>query len=85
MSRSAQEIQDWLVARISSLTGTAPSQIHVREPLLRYGLDSVATVALVTDLEAWLDYRFHANPLDDHPTIAGLAQYLAAQTARGPQ
>jgi acyl carrier protein len=79
MSRSLQEIQDWIVARVSALTGVAPQQIGVHEPLLRHGLDSVAVVALVADLETWLGYRFHENPLDTHPTIAALAQYLATR------
>jgi acyl carrier protein len=79
VNRSAQEIQDWLVGRISSLTGVAPADIDVSEPVLRYGLDSVAVVALAADLETWLDCRFHANPLDEHPTIASLAGFLAGQ------
>jgi acyl carrier protein len=80
MTRSAQEIQDWLVARVSSLTGVAPAEIDVSESLLRYGLDSVAVVALAADLEAWLGYRFRENPFEEHPTIASLAQFLAEQS-----
>jgi acyl carrier protein len=77
MTRSAQEIQDWIVAYVSRATGTPPGQIGVQEPFLRHGLDSVAVVALVADLEIWLGYRFHDNPLDTYPTIAALAQHLA--------
>jgi phthiocerol/phenolphthiocerol synthesis type-I polyketide synthase D len=79
MSRSAQEITDWLVARVSDLTGLPPEEIDVQAPLSRSGLDSVAVVALASDLETWLGYRFHANPLEDHPTIASLASFLAEQ------
>ena len=81
MSRSEQEIQDWIVARVSGLTGLAPAEIDVHEPLLRFGLDSVAVVALVAELEEWLGYRFRENPLDEHPTIAALARFLAGQVA----
>ena len=52
----------WIVGRISTLTGVAPGEIDARDPLLRYGLASVAVVSLVADLEAWLDYRFRENP-----------------------
>jgi acyl carrier protein len=83
MTPSAEEIQDWIVARVGSVTGVEPQAINVREPLLRYGLDSVAVVALASELEAWLGYRFRANPLDEHPTIADLAQFLAEQAAPG--
>src|SRR5262249_51459730 len=81
MTRSAQEIQDWIIGRVSTLTGIAPEEIDAREPLLHYGLDSVALVALTTDLEKWLGYSFREKPLEDHPTIEALARYLADQTA----
>jgi acyl carrier protein len=83
MTRSAQEIQDRIVAQVSSLTGLPPEEINVREPYRRYGLDSVALVTVVADLETWLGYRFRENPLEDHSTIASLAAYLAEQ-APGP-
>ncbi len=83
MTPSAQEIQDWLRDRLSRLTDVAPEAIDPAEPMLRYGLDSVAVVALVTDLESWLGYRFRENPLPDHPTIAALAHFLAEQVAQG--
>jgi acyl carrier protein len=81
MTASAQEIQDWLVARISTLTGVAPADVDVRAPLTRHGLDSVALVALAADLEKWLGHRFRENPLDAHPTIEALARFLADQVA----
>lgn len=77
MNRSAQEIQDWLVGRVSNLTGLAPAEIDVEEPYHRHGLDSVTMVMIFTDLEAWLGRRFHENPLHEHPTIASLARFLA--------
>jgi acyl carrier protein len=82
VSRSAQEIQDWIVARVSASTGSPVTEIGVNESFLRHGLDSVAVVALVADLETWLGYRFRENPLESHPTIAALAQFLAEQVAR---
>jgi acyl carrier protein len=83
MTRSAQEIQDRIVAQVSGLTGLAPEEINVREPYRRYGLDSVALVTIVADLETWLGYRFRENPLEEHPTIASLAEYLAEQAPGG--
>jgi acyl carrier protein len=83
VSRSEQEIQDWIVARVGGLTGMAPGEINVNEPLLRFGLDSVAVVALVAELEQWLGYRFRENPLDEYPTVAALSRFLAGQVAEG--
>jgi acyl carrier protein len=83
MTRSVQEIQAWIVQRVSGLTGVAQEEIDVAEPYHRYGLDSIAVVVLAADLEAWLGLRFPHNPLQGHSTIASLAQFLAEQSARG--
>jgi acyl carrier protein len=83
VSRSAEEIQAWIIDRLGGLTGLAPAEIDPRAPLRRFGLDSVMLVSFATDLEEWLGYRFHSNPLDDHPTIEALAAFLAEEV-RGP-
>jgi acyl carrier protein len=77
MNRSAQEIRDWIAVRLSRVLNQPQDQIDVHLPLIRFGLDSVATVALISDLETWLGFRFRSNPLTDQPTIASLAEYLA--------
>jgi acyl carrier protein len=94
VTRSAKEIQDWMSERLSRLMGVLPQDIDPREPIRRYGLDSVALVTFTTDLEDWLAtpgqptgeplprYRFHSNPLDDHPTVEALAAFLAQETAK---
>jgi acyl carrier protein len=69
--------------RLSRLTGVPAAELDPREPIRRYGLDSVALVAFATDLEEWLGYRFHGNPLDEHPTLEALAAFLAEETAKG--
>ena len=81
MTRSAQEIEGWIVARVGALMGVPPAEVDVRAPLSRHGLDSVAAIALVADLERWLGYRFRENPLDAHSTIEGLSRFLAEQVA----
>jgi acyl carrier protein len=82
VSRTADEIRDWLVGRVSALTGVPLAEVDPAAPLTRHGLDSVAVIALAADLEAWLGYRFRENPLERHPTIEALAQFLADETAR---
>src|SRR5262249_31693485 len=81
MTPSIEEIRDWLVARVSALADVAPGGVDVRAPFTRYGLDSVALIALSADLEKWLGYRFREDPLDAHPTIEALARFLAEQLA----
>ncbi|HEY7424843.1 MAG TPA: acyl carrier protein [Gemmataceae bacterium] len=84
MSRSPQQIQDWMLDQLHRVLQLAPGEIDPREPIDRYGIDSVALVAFITNLEKWLGYRFHGNPLDvldDYPTLEALAAFLAKQTA----
>lgn len=77
MSRSPREIETWLVSRISTAAGVPENEIDLTEPIRRYGLDSVAVVTMIADLETWLGVRLRENPLDEHPTVAALAQYLS--------
>jgi acyl carrier protein len=83
MTTSAEEIQAWIVARVSSLVGVAPDEVDVGAPLTRHGLDSVALITLVAELEKWLGCRFRENPFDAHPTIEELARFLAEQAGGG--
>lgn len=82
MTRSPGEIQDWIAARVAALTGLEPAAVDPDAALSRHGLDSVAVVTLVSELEAWAGYRFRENPLDRHPTIRGVAGYLAERLAQ---
>jgi len=82
MTRTAAEIEAWIVDRVATLTDLPPAEVDVRAPLTRHGLDSVGLVALATDLEKWLGYRFRENPLDAHPTIEALARFLAEQVSQ---
>ena len=82
MTPGADEIQGWIVSRVGDLLGRPVELIDVKAPLTRHGLDSVALVALASDLEKWLGYRFRANPLQDHPTIEALSVFLAGEVAK---
>jgi 8-amino-7-oxononanoate synthase len=83
MTRSAEEIQTWIQNRVGTLLDIPGGEIDVRAPFTRHGLDSVMLITLATDLENWLGYRFHANPLDIYPTIEALSRFLADESARG--
>lgn len=85
MTRTYEEIRDWLVERISSLTGLSADEVDPHAPLSRHGLDSVVLITLAADLEKWSGYRFRENPLEQHPTIDALARFLADQSAQRPE
>ena len=81
--RSAAEIRDWMIDRLSTAMEIDPGEIRLDEPLVDLGLDSMQFVVLVGDLEQWLCVRFLDNPLIDYPTANALSEYLAGQLARG--
>jgi acyl carrier protein len=82
MTPSALEIQQWIVSRVSQQLGVPPEEIDVQASLSRYGMDSVALFVIISDLEKWLGYQFEANPLQTHPTIEKLSQFLAEEVAK---
>lgn len=84
MSRSALEIEEWLVANVSRLTGTPAEEIDREARLDRAGLDSVSMVVLVVDLESWLGIRLGVNVLDVFPSVRELARFLAEKAASCP-
>lgn len=81
--RTADEIRDWLVTRLSDALKVAPGEVRTDEPLTESGLDSMQFVALVGELEERVGCRFTGNPLIAHPTIDALAPWLAARLAAG--
>ena len=83
MSRTADEIEGWLIERVAVLTGVPADEVDPAAPLARHGLDSVAAITVVADVEKWLGYRFRENPLERYPTIAALARFLAEETTGG--
>jgi acyl carrier protein len=78
-SRSAEEVEAWIVARLARLLEVPPLEIDPDEQLARFGLDSVQLVLFVTDLEQWLGRTFTHNPLSEHVSIRQLCEQLAGR------
>jgi len=77
-ARTAEDIQAWLVSHLAEHLKIEPSKIDVREPLTRYGMDSVQAVNLAENLAGWLGRELSPMLAYEYPTIEALAQYLAA-------
>lgn len=73
----AEEIQAWLVARLSRQLRIAPEELNARESLASYGLDSRAAISLSGEMEEWLGRRLSPTLVWDYPTIEGIALHLA--------
>jgi acyl carrier protein len=74
----AAEIQLWLVTKLSDRLAIATDEMHVREPLANYGLDSRTALTLSGELEDWLGRKLSPTLLWDYPTIEDLAVYLGS-------
>ncbi len=73
---ASDSIESWLVAKITAKLGLNPQEIDISEPLINYGLDSVAAVTLSGELADWLKREISPTIVYDYPTIASLASYL---------
>lgn len=71
-----KEIREWIVDRVARELSVKASEIEHDAPLSRYGLDSVAAVQLVSDLEEWLKVELDPTLPYEYPTAAALARYL---------
>jgi acyl carrier protein len=58
-----------------------PATIDVSRNLDELGLDSLQSVCLAGDLEAWLGTEIPATAIWDYPTIDCLCEYLTGAIA----
>jgi acyl carrier protein len=79
-SRTAAEVQDWLIDHLAREKEIPPGQIDADQPILSLGIDSVQIVTMMAKLEDWGGFRFHGNPLEDRATVAELARYVEELT-----
>jgi|SRR5882724_11184812 len=87
-----EEIEGWLVARISELTRVDEYEIETSTPFFELGLESSSVVELASALAAWLERPIEPTVAWNFPTIRALAGHLAEQggapgqgpTARDP-
>ena len=75
-NRQSNRIESWLIAKIAAKLGLDSRKIDVNEPLINYGLDSVAAVTLSGELADWLERKISPTIVYDYPTIESLASYL---------
>jgi acyl carrier protein len=71
------EIRTWLVQRLADELSIPLDQIHPSESFERHGIDSVAAVSIVGDLEIHLDRELDAALLLRCPTIDALVEFLS--------
>nr|CBD77732.1 polyketide synthase [Chondromyces crocatus] len=83
-SWTADRLEEWLIAQVSSRLGVPKDAIQVTQPFARYGLSSLTATSLGGELEVLLGRRLPPTALWDHPSIAALARYLCDEPAATP-
>ena len=73
---TTEEIQNWLLNKISSQLNLKPSDIEITNELATYGLDSMDAVMISGELEDALEIELASTVLWDYPTIESLSTYL---------
>jgi len=79
-SRSFNDIQDWLRARLAAYVNLSPKEIDPRAPFTRFGIDSQKAVLLSGELQDWLGMPLPAALAYDFPTVEALARHLAGDS-----
>ena len=82
LRRPAQEdftadLRFWLTEAIGRTCGCNGTVIDTSRPFADFGLDSLRSVELANDLEAWLQCRVDPIVFWSHPNIEALAAHLA--------
>jgi acyl carrier protein len=80
MSKAVHEIKAWVVDYLARELKLQRNQIDERKAFDRYGMDSVAVVAMTGDLSEWLGFDVPATLAYDHPTIESIAGAVADLT-----
>jgi acyl carrier protein len=75
----AAAIQDWCVNYIARIANMPVGQVDPSVEIDHFGLDSAMAVALIMELEEWLDIELAPELLFEYPTVAGLSVHLASR------
>ena len=73
-----REIAQWMKSYLADLLEIDVAEIDEEISFDRYGLDSLASVGMLGDLEEWLGSELDPALSSDHPSIKALARQLAS-------
>jgi acyl carrier protein len=77
--QTTDSIAAWLVKWIANELKTEIATINPQKSFVHYGLDSVTTIVLISDLEVWLDLSLSPALTWNYPVINTLAAHLAEE------
>jgi acyl transferase domain-containing protein/acyl-CoA synthetase (AMP-forming)/AMP-acid ligase II len=74
--QEAAELRRWLRGRLAELLAVPAGEVDPRQPLARFGLDSVRAVALSAELQERLGRPVAPTLAYEHPTLDELVRHL---------
>ncbi len=76
---SATELSEWLTGWIAREMHVPRAELDLRAPFSSYGLDSLAAIRLVGELEVVVGRSLSPTLVYEHPNIGALAAHLGAE------
>jgi acyl carrier protein len=73
-----KRIELWIIDRVARELAINPAEIDAKATFSRYGLDSVAAVQVVSDLEGYMSMELSPTLPYEYPTAEELATYLSS-------
>jgi acyl-CoA synthetase (AMP-forming)/AMP-acid ligase II/acyl carrier protein len=80
-SRSRDDIEDFLIQKLSGAMGISPGAVDVHQQFSSFGVDSLALLELLEEFEDWLGHSLSETLFWDYPTISHVADYLSKEIA----
>ncbi|MFF9785276.1 Acyl carrier protein [Streptomyces sp. SceaMP-e96] len=77
------EIRQWLAERLAAHLGQEIHEIRPDVLMAEYGLDSLHAVSLIAEIEDRWELALDAAVAWEFPTVARLAEFLAAEIPVG--
>lgn len=72
-------IGEWLSLYLATAVGLEAEQVEWDKSFARFGLDSVALIAMSGELAEWLDCTLDDSVVYEYSTVETLSQHLAAR------
>ncbi|MEO1373245.1 MAG: amino acid adenylation domain-containing protein [Cyanobacteria bacterium J06635_10] len=73
-------LQEWLVSKVSKQLKVNPQDVNIWEPFARYGLDSMAAISIIGELEQRLGRELSPTLVYDYPNISVLVEHLTSES-----
>ncbi|NEO58678.1 MAG: AMP-binding protein [Okeania sp. SIO3B5] len=73
----SQTIEQWLMEWLAKQPEIAANSLNLQKSFADYGMDSVMSVELISELENWLNKTLDVSLLWNYPNVQSLAQYLS--------